>query len=194
TFSAAAIAKPMTWARPAEAPCPTAAKYAPRSANGASTASASTRAVRAVPPDRSSGRANSQVKVRAIIGTRYPKFARTRTHAAHAATSPLPGGTDLMSRRLAAPVHLTLYALMFIIPIFGIVTFVWHGRVLDLGLYQVNVGIRKNRAVFEPTEDIHGYLAYTLFALASVHVLAGLWHHFVRRDGILARMWPARGT
>lgn len=106
----------------------------------------------------------------------------------------LPGGTDLMSRRLAAPVHLTLYALMFIIPIFGIVTFVWHGRVLDLGLLQVNVGIRKNRAVFEPTEDIHGYLAYTLFALAGVHVLAGLWHHFVRRDGILARMWPARGT
>jgi cytochrome b561 len=23
-----------------------------------------------------------------------------------------------------------------------------------------------------------------------VHILAALWHHFVRRDGVLARMWP----
>jgi len=54
----------------------------------------------------------------------------------------------------------------------------------------VNFGVASNRAVFEPTEDLHGYLAYALFALAAVHISAALWHHFVRRDGILARMWP----
>jgi cytochrome b561 len=38
---------------------------------------------------------------------------------------------------------------------------------------------------------LHGYLAYALFGLAAAHILAALWHHFVRRDGLLARMWPA---
>ena len=84
-----------------------------------------------------------------------------------------------------------LYALMFVIPIIGIVTFIWHGRIFDFGLFRVNFGIARNRAIFHPTEDIHGYLAYALFGLAGVHVLAALWHHFIRRDGLLLRMWPA---
>jgi cytochrome b561 len=108
---------------------------------------------------------------------------------------PLPPDAGEFSRRLSGPVHLTLYALMFIIPIIGIVTFVWHGRVFDFGLFQVNFGIKSNRAIFHPTEDIHGYLAYGLFGLAGLHALAALWHHFFRHDGVLRRMWPAgRGT
>jgi len=94
------------------------------------------------------------------------------------------------SRRLSSPVHWLLYALIFIIPILGVVTFIWHGRVFDFGLFRVNFGIRSNRAIFHPTEDIHGYLAYALFALAGVHALAALWHHFIRHDGTLMRMWP----
>jgi cytochrome b561 len=111
------------------------------------------------------------------------------------APPPLPRDAGEFSRRLSGPVHLALYALMFIIPIIGIVTFIWHGRVFDFGLFQVNFGIKSNRAIFHPTEDIHGYLAYGLFGLAGLHALAALWHHFVRHDGVLRRMWPAgRGT
>jgi cytochrome b561 len=84
--------------------------------------------------------------------------------------------------------------LLFTTPIVGMVTFIWHGRQLDLGLLRINFGIASNRAVFEPTEDVHGYLAYILFALAGAHILAALWHQFVRRDGVLARMWPSRRT
>jgi len=44
--------------------------------------------------------------------------------------------------------------------------------------------------IFHPTEDLHGYLAYTLFALIGIHVLAVLWHQFMWRDRLLRRMWP----
>jgi len=81
--------------------------------------------------------------------------------------------------------------LIFITPILGIITFIWHGRVFDFGLFRVDFGVPRNRAVFHPTEDIHGYLAYALFTLIGLHVLAALWHQFYRRDRILARMWPA---
>jgi cytochrome b561 len=103
----------------------------------------------------------------------------------------LPEESGEFSRRFSRPVHLLMYALIFVIPILGIVTFIWHGRVFDFGLFRVDFGVPKNRAVFHPTEDIHGYLAYALFTLIGLHVLAALWHQFYRRDGILSRMWPA---
>jgi cytochrome b561 len=55
-------------------------------------------------------------------------------------------------------------------------------------------GIRSNRAIFHPTEDIHGYLAYALFALVGIHALTALWHHFIRHDGVLRRMWPSSAS
>jgi cytochrome b561 len=97
-----------------------------------------------------------------------------------------------LSRRAAALVHFGLYVLLFITPIIGIITFVYHGRVLDFGIFKIDFGIKSNRAIFHPTEDLHGYLAYALFALAGIHALAALWHQFILRDRLLDRMWPAR--
>jgi len=85
----------------------------------------------------------------------------------------LPAYLGEFARRWSSPVHLLLYAFMLIIPPFGIVTFIWHGRV---------------------TQNIHGYLAYGLFGLIALHVLAALWHHFVRHDQVLQRMWPLRSV
>ncbi|HEV2287300.1 MAG TPA: cytochrome b/b6 domain-containing protein [Steroidobacteraceae bacterium] len=103
---------------------------------------------------------------------------------------PLPAAAGELSRRLSRPVHLLIYLLLFVTPIIGIVTFIWHGRVFDFGVFRVDFGVAKNRAVFHPTEEIHMYLAYALFTLAGLHALAALWHQFIRRDGLLARMWP----
>jgi cytochrome b561 len=106
----------------------------------------------------------------------------------------LPPESGELSRRFSYPVHLLLYVLIFVIPALGIVTFIWHGRVFDFGLFKLDPGVRRDRAVFHPTEEIHGYLAYALFALIGIHVLAALWHHFFRRDRLLSRMWPPRGA
>ena len=134
------------------------------------------------------------INVHALIGILLwlllvARFAYRLRHA----PPTLPAAIGTLSRRFSRPVHLALYALMFIIPVIGFVTFVYHGRVFNFGAVEVNLGIGKNRAIFGPTEEIHGYLAYALFALASLHALAALWHRFVLRDGVLARMWPARG-
>ena len=104
----------------------------------------------------------------------------------------LPTDIGAFSRRFSGPVHFALYASMFVIPIFGFVTFIYHGRILHFGLFDLDFGVKKDPAIFEPTEDIHGYLAYALFALAGLHALTALWHHFVLHDGVLARMWPMR--
>jgi cytochrome b561 len=35
-------------------------------------------------------------------------------------------------------------------------------------------------------------LAYALFALAGLHGAGAVYHHLIRRDGILLRMMPGR--
>lgn len=133
------------------------------------------------------------INVHALVGillwlTLLARFGYRLSHPPPA----LPADIGAFSRRFSSPVHFALYGLMFIIPIIGVVTFIYHGRIFHFGLFNLDFGIKKNRAVFEPTEDIHGYLAYALFALAGLHALAAMWHHFILHDGVLARIWPAR--
>jgi cytochrome b561 len=95
-----------------------------------------------------------------------------------------------LARWFSSPVHVALYTLLLVTPVLGFVTFIYHGRIFDFGVFQIDPGIKKDRAIFHPTEDIHGYLAYALFTLASLHAAAALWHHFYLRDGVLRRMLP----
>jgi cytochrome b561 len=39
------------------------------------------------------------------------------------------------------------------------------------------------------TSAVHGTVGNVFYAVIAVHALAALWHQFVRRDGVLRRMW-----
>jgi cytochrome b561 len=100
----------------------------------------------------------------------------------------------LRQRRLAAArgarvVHFLLYSLLLLTPAVGLMAFIWHGRVLNLAAWQIDFGINEDRSIFEPAEDIHGYMAYAIFALLGVHIAAVLWLHYVGRDDVLRNMW-----
>ncbi len=103
---------------------------------------------------------------------------------------PLPADAGAAAARWSTPAHRLIYALLFVIPAIGIVTFIWHGRVFDFGIFRLDPGVKSDRSIFHPTEDVHGYLAYALFAVVGLHVLVALWHRFARRDGVMGRMWP----
>jgi cytochrome b561 len=82
-------------------------------------------------------------------------------------------------------VQFPLYVLLLLTPAAGLAAFIWRGRVLNLGAWQINFGVIENRSIFEPIEDIHGYMAYATFTLLGVHIGAVLWHHYVKRDDSL---------
>ena len=58
------------------------------------------------------------------------------------------------------------------------------------GPSQIFDGPLPNFEEFGPRRP-HGFGARLLLVLASVHVAAALFHHFVRKDRLIARMWPA---
>ena len=102
----------------------------------------------------------------------------------------LPPDIGEFDRRTSLAAHHLLYVLMVLIPIFGIVAYVWHGRAFDYGFAQLNFGVASNPNVFHPAEDVHQVLAYCLFGVAALHAAAALYHHFVRRNGVLLRILP----
>ncbi len=131
------------------------------------------------------------INVHVCVGLIYFALvaARLLWRATHRAPE-LPPDIGEFSRRTSPAVHHLLYVFMLLIPVVGVVARVWHGRGFDYGVFQLNFGVAANPAIFDPAEEIHQLLAYALFALAGLHVGGALYHHFVRRDGILLRMAP----
>ena len=44
----------------------------------------------------------------------------------------------------------------------------------------------------EGAEETHQLTSHLWLPLLAIHVIAALWHHFVRRDDVLTRMLPER--
>lgn len=109
----------------------------------------------------------------------------------HPAPAPNPGWSRPVVL-LSHATHMALYALMLILPVVGVVAYVWHGRVFDFGLFRLDFGVASQRGVYGPAEKLHEVLAYALMALVGLHVLGALWHHYIARDGIFARILPIR--
>ena len=103
---------------------------------------------------------------------------------------PLPQGTDQITRITSSVVHGLLYVMMIALPLIGAVAYFYRGRSLNFGLFQLGLPIVADRAVSRPSTAIHETMAYVLFAIVGLHILAALWHHFIRKDGILRRMLP----
>jgi cytochrome b561 len=86
----------------------------------------------------------------------------------------LPDGMSPPTALIARGTHLLLYGAILVQPIIGIVVTTAFGK---------SLGRLPN--------TVHITLAYVIFGLVVLHILGALWHHFVRRDGLLHRMLPA---
>jgi cytochrome b561 len=91
-------------------------------------------------------------------------------------------------------VHVLLYVLMIAVPAIGIPTLLFRGRGLDLGLFEIASPFARTPEVFRPLTEAHELAAYALVGLAAAHMLAALYHQFIRRDEVLLRMLPGSLT
>jgi cytochrome b561 len=93
--------------------------------------------------------------------------------------------------RAAAAVHGALYVLLVAVPVSGWVYSSATGiQVVYLGLLPLPDLVEKDRALASVLRIVHVSLVSTLALLVLVHLAAALKHHFLDRDGVLARMVP----
>jgi cytochrome b561 len=89
----------------------------------------------------------------------------------------------------AKATHRGLYLLLLVVIVLGIINaFVRGYNLFDLmSLPQIG-----DRAMRKSITHWHGFAANLLLVLAGLHAGAALFHHYIIRDSVLARMVPAR--
>lgn len=96
-----------------------------------------------------------------------------------------------LEARLSEITHWALYAVMFLIPLTGYLFASMEGQHLDFfGLFTAGSPLPTDRTVSRPLEFLHKTGQYAIYGFVGLHVAAALYHHFVKRDGVLQRMLP----
>jgi cytochrome b561 len=102
---------------------------------------------------------------------------------------PLPDDIPAIQQLAAHAMHWCLYALLLVQPIIGwIATSAYRAPINVFGWFELPPIWPENRAFSEQMFGIHGLIGALIAALAAVHIGSALFHHFVRKDGVLMRM------
>ncbi|CAH1672966.1 Cytochrome b [Hyphomicrobiales bacterium] len=90
-------------------------------------------------------------------------------------------------------VHWLLYGLLLVVPLLGWIGVSLFPALTIFDLFSLPALTKPDEAAAQRVLGIHGKLALTLGALAILHIAAALYHRFIRKDGVLRRMWPGAG-
>ncbi len=103
----------------------------------------------------------------------------------------LPSGMAPLERVLARATHVAFYVLLFAMPLSGwLMSSAKNYSVSWFGLFTWPNLIAKNETAFDLLRSTHEILSDVLFAIAILHILAALKHHFWNKDDVLLRMLP----
>jgi cytochrome b561 len=92
-------------------------------------------------------------------------------------------------RHAAHATHWTLYTLLVIQPLLGwAASNAYPAPVIVFGLFDLPTIIGANRALSDQLVVAHRWVALAIASLVAAHIAAALYHHYVRRDGVLLRM------
>ncbi|MGF6757140.1 cytochrome b [Paraburkholderia sp. GAS42] len=104
---------------------------------------------------------------------------------------PAPDALPPMLSAISRTTHFLLYVVLFAVPLLGWINASsrgWSVRLLGVVPYP---GLSETGSGFgHAMGDVHGILAWVLFALVCLHIAAALFHRFVLKDQVLQRMLP----
>lgn len=114
------------------------------------------------------------------------RLALRRRHGAPAITPALPRWQAWPSRLL----HASLYAFLVAMPVLGLLTAWTDGKTLYVPFTHLAIPalVGEHEDLAHRLEDLHGSIGEIFYWVIGAHILAALYHHFVRRDDTLRRM------
>jgi cytochrome b561 len=100
----------------------------------------------------------------------------------------LPRSMNWAEQRLAHAMAWLLYVLIFLMITAGILMTTYHGSAILFWAWPFHLPVTPSKAMTHFFNQAHYWLAWTLLLCIALHISASLYHHFVRKDGILKRM------
>jgi superoxide oxidase len=98
---------------------------------------------------------------------------------------PLPGWQRLLSR----VVHLVLYVVMLGMPLGGWLILSAAGKPIPYFGMELPPLVAPDKDLAKAVKEIHETVGVVALYLIGLHAFAGLFHHYVRRDNALRRLW-----
>jgi cytochrome b561 len=103
----------------------------------------------------------------------------------------LPATVPVWERFLAHAGHLVLYFLMLCMPLSGWAMSSASGLTVSVfGWFTLPNLVEPDPALKQLFREMHGYLAWAIIVMVSLHILAALLHHFYYKNNVLRRMLP----
>jgi cytochrome b561 len=103
-------------------------------------------------------------------------------------TPQLPHSMNRLEQKLAHAMAWLLYVLIFSIIAAGLLMTVYHGSAILFWGFALHLPVTANKSMAHFFNQAHVCLAWILLASIILHISASLYHHFIRKDGILKRM------
>jgi len=101
----------------------------------------------------------------------------------------LPSDLPQWQKNLAILNINILYFLMFLMPISGFFMTILADRNIDVyGLFTIESFVQ-NRGMATIFYKIHEFTPFILCTFIFLHILATIYHHFIRHDSVFNRMW-----
>ncbi|WP_434677304.1 cytochrome b [Pseudomonas sp. R1-18] len=121
-----------------------------------------------------------------ILLMTFMRVSERRKHTPPGITPPLQG----ILQKVATLSHYALYAFLFVQPVLGLLTVLVEKGALPIPLtsWQIPSPFQTSDRVAESFEDLHKLLATIFYYVIGLHVVAALWHHWIRKDNALQRM------
>ncbi|HEY8128409.1 MAG TPA: cytochrome b/b6 domain-containing protein [Hyphomicrobium sp.] len=85
--------------------------------------------------------------------------------------------------------HWALYALLIAMPIIGYKA-ISYGDYLDVFGVHLPAITEKNEALSKEVFEWHETGAYLIIAFVTLHIIAAVYHRFIRKDRVVERMIP----
>ena len=109
------------------------------------------------------------------------------------AGAPAPEPTLAPWQKIASVLnHWSLYALLLTVPALGYVAICYFPALNIVGGFSLPAIVAPDRARYDAIIEWHEAGALTLLGLITLHIAAVVYHRFIRRDGVLARMLRGR--
>lgn len=105
-------------------------------------------------------------------------------------TPPIVPAQDAFTAMTARIVHLALYMFLVVEPILGWLQVSYGGGQIVLPWlgWHLPALVHPDLQAKEAAGELHELIGNVFYAVIGLHIVAALWHHFMRRDNTLKRM------
>ena len=100
----------------------------------------------------------------------------------------MPPGTPIWEHWAERLGHLSLYLFLIVMPLSGWMMTIAAGRPPRYLGWSITLPIPPSKQLAGWSSSIHNTLAILIIVFVSLHILAALYHHFVKKDNVLKRM------